>query len=482
MSVLSNLEPKQVFHYFEEICKIPHGTFHTERISGYCVAFAKERGLKVIKDSTGNVIIKKEGTKGYEQSKPVIIQGHLDMVCEKAPGSSHDFLTHGLDLYIEDGYVKAKDTTLGGDDGIAVAMALALLDSDDIPHPPIETVFTVDEEVGMSGAMEIDLSVLEGKMLINIDSEEEGILTVGCAGGYRLDAEIPVERIEKTGVLAEMKVQGLKGGHSGVEIHKQRGNAHKIMARLLNRIRREIPMELVEIYGGSKDNVITVESTAEIMIEKGDTARVEAKAMEMMEICRQEFMGDEPLLSIGVKFTEQVTADACSTDSTDRVLLYLTAVPDGVQGYSRKLKGLVETSLNMGIVETASDHVKAGHLVRSSVESRKEEIKEKLSALAAGVMGNVCIRNEYPAWMYREDSRLRKIMVETYDKMYGKEPEIETIHAGLECGLLIGKKPELDCVSFGPDIFDAHSFHERLSIASTARCFEYLKKVLAKCK
>lgn len=482
MSVLEELEPKQVFRFFGELCGIPHGTFHTKKISNYCVDFAKSRGLNVIQDDANNVIITKPGTEGYEDSEPVIIQGHLDMVCEKAPDSSHDFSADGLELYVEDGFLKAKDTTLGGDDGIAVAMALAVLDSDDIPHPPIEAVFTTDEEVGMGGAMAIDLSVLKGHMLINIDSEEEGILTAGCAGGYRFDTEIPIDRVPKTGTLACIRIHGLTGGHSGIEIHKQRGNAHKLMARLLNRVYSQIGGDLVEINGGSKDNVIAMESTAEIMIEEKDADELNQIANELKETYAAEFMGDEPGLTIDVAITEQASVDVCTKGSTEKVLYYLLTVPNGVQGYSRKLEGLVETSLNLGVLETASGYVKAGHLVRSSVESRKQELKEQLGALAAMTGGSTSIRNEYPAWMYKENSRLRDIMVSTYQNMFGEEPEVTTVHAGLECGLFLGKRGDLDCVSFGPNIHDVHSFHEKLDIASTRRSFRYLKEILKNCR
>lgn len=480
--VLENVEPKKVFRFFEEMCQIPHGTFDTKRISDYCIAFAKERGLEYTQDSVNNVIIKKPGTAGYENSEPVIIQGHMDMVCEKRPGSDHDFKNDGLDLYIEDGYVKAKDTTLGGDDGIAVAMALAVLDSDDIPHPPIEAVITVDEEEGMGGAEAIDLSGLKGKKLLNIDSEEEGVLTTGCAGGFRYETSIPVAREEKSGAVLEIKIHGLLGGHSGSEIHRQRGNAHKMMGRLLNRIASDISVSLISVIGGSKDNVISSESTAAILVQAQDVAAVTAKAEEMKKIWDNEFMGDEPGLLVDVKETGDEKAVVCNADSTDRVISYLMIAPNGVQVYDRKLKGLVETSLNLGIMETADEVVKAVYLVRSSVESRKTEIKEQLEQCAKLVGAKGVQVGGYPAWQYNPDSELRKAMEEIYKDMFGEEPVVSAIHAGLECGLFLGKKPDLDCVSFGPNILDIHSFNERLDIESTERTWEYLKAILAKLK
>lgn len=482
MAVLEGLEPKKVFYYFEELCKIPHGTFHTKEISDYCASFARERGLEVFQDEADNVVIKKSGTVGYEDAEPVILQGHLDMVCEKRPGSSHDFDTQGLDLYIEDGYVKAKDTTLGGDNGIAVAMIMAILDSKDIAHPPIEAVFTSEEEAGMSGALALDFSLLKSRKLINIDSEEEGILTVSCAGGYRFNAKIPIEKTIKSGVPAIIRIHGLMGGHSGADIHKQRGNANKMMARLLNHIRREINFNLVEICGGTLDNVIPLEATAIVLIAENDCQRMKEIINEMAAVWMTEFMGEEPGLSVDVSFNELTEQEVCTDESTVRVITYLYTSPDGVQAYDRKLPGLVETSLNLGIVETKDTYIRAGHLVRSSVESKKQELKERMGAIAASANAECESGNEYPAWSYKEDSKLRTIMVDTYKSLFNKEPEVSSIHAGLECGLFVGKCPDLDCVSFGPNLWDVHSFNERLDIASTERTYEYLKEILRRCK
>lgn len=482
MPVLELLEPKKVFQFFEELSAVPRGTFDMKRIGDYCVDFAKQRGLEVIKDAANNVIIKKPGTKGYELLDPVILQGHLDMVCEKKSESNHDFTKDGLELFIEEGCVKAKDTTLGADNGIAVAMALAVLDSSDIPHPPLEVVFTSDEEVGMGGAMAIDLSVLKGTMLLNIDSEDQGILTAGCAGGYRFEASIPIERTEKSGTIVTLHIHGLTGGHSGIEIHKQRGNAHKMMARLLNRIQGKVPILLAEIYGGTKDNVIATESTAEVLINEVHKDAVETLVYEMREVWSNEFLGEEPTLSVEVNIQEQATADVCTKTSTERVLFYLLATPYGVQEYNRTLKHLVETSLNLGVVETSAEQVKVIHLVRSSVETKKQQMKEQLESCAYVVNAETTVCNEYPSWMFKKESKLRDLMVETHKTLFGKAPEVTILHAGLECGLLLGKKPELDCVSFGPTMHGVHSFYERLEIESTAQTFEFLKEILKNCK
>lgn len=482
MAVLEKVEPEKVFRFFEELSRIPHGTFDTRRISDYCVAFAKERGLEVIQDKVGNVIIKKPGTPGYEDSKPVILQGHLDMVCEKKPGSAHDFTKDALELYVEDGFVKAKDTTLGGDDCIAVAMVMAVLDSSDIAHPPIEALFTIDEEVGMTGAKAVDWTLLKGRMLINIDSEEEGILTTGCAGGIQYETRIPIHREKKSGSLITIKIHGLKGGHSGAEIHKQRGNAHKMMGRLLYRITKEMPADLVEINGGTKDNVIAMESMAEILVPEFQAEKAIGMIREMTGIWNEEFLNDEPDLAVDMKVSHDSTVDVCDQYSTDRIVAYLEICPDGLQGFNRSLKGVVESSLNIGIVETASDYIRTVHLIRSSVESRKTQLFEQVEQCVKALGGTGTITSEYPAWQFNPDSRLRRIMEDTYEELYGVKPAISTMHAGLECGLFVGQQPDLDCVSVGPNIPDVHSFRERLDIESTGRTWEYLKKILENCR
>ncbi|MGN1166752.1 MAG: aminoacyl-histidine dipeptidase [Lachnospiraceae bacterium] len=482
MAVLENLEPKKVFHFFEELCQIPHGTFDTKRISDYCVKFAEDRGLEVIQDEANNVIIKKGGTEGYENSEPVILQGHLDMVCEKTPDSAHDFKNDPLELYVEDGYVKAKDTTLGGDDGIAIAMAMAVLDSDDIAHPPIEVVFTTDEETGMGGATAIDLSVLKGRKLLNIDSEVEGILTAGCAGGIALTTEIPVSREEKSGSLVTLAISGLQGGHSGIEIHKQRGNAHKMMSRLLNMIGEETEISLIDIQGGSKDNVIPMNNTAKILVAESDAQKVVKIAEEMKAIWDHEFMGDEPTLCVEANVKADVCEKVFDKDSTDRIINYLMLSPCGVQGYSRKLQGLVESSLNVGIVETEEACVKVYHMIRSSVESQKKYIYVQLKQLAEMVGAKATVTSQYPAWQYDPNSELRQVMMSTYKELFGKEPEVFSVHCGLECGLFLGKRPDLDCVSIGPNLLDVHSFNEKVDIASVERTWAYVKAILAALK
>lgn len=430
MSALEHLEPKSVFHFFEELCRIPRATFDTKRVSDYCVDFAKERGLECIQDEANNVIIKKAGTAGFENSEPVIIQGHLDMVCEKTDDSAHNFDTDPIEVYEENGFLKAKDTSLGGDDGIAIAYALAILDSDTIEHPPIEAVFTTDEEVGMGGAGAIDLSVLKGRMLINIDSEEEGTLLTGCAGGFRHTITLPLAKEEKTGVAAEIVVRGLRGGHSGIEINQQRGNANKVLGRILNSLKTQFSYALIEMNGGTKDNVITPLSKAKILVDTTQKDAVKAYVEELAETVKTEFGKDEPNLEISVVLSEETTLNVCTADTTDKVVFLLISTPYGVQGLSRELKGLVESSLNLGIVSTKEDSIELIFMVRSSVESKKKELEEMLNAYAVFTGGKGEVSCDYPAWMYKSDSKLRPIMIDTYEQMFGKAPVVATIHAG----------------------------------------------------
>ena len=480
MSVLADTEPKEVFRFFEEISRIPRGTYHTKEISDYCVTFAKERNLEVIQDELNNVIIKKPGTEGYENSDPVIIQGHLDMVCEKTADSDHDFLKDPLQIYVEDGFVKAKDTTLGADDGIAIAMALAILDSDSIAHPPVEAVFTVDEEVGMDGAEGIDLSPLKGTMLLNLDSEDDDTLIAGCAGGFRFSYRLPIQRTKIMGKTLTVEICGLKGGHSGVEIDQQRGNAHKLAGRLLYHLSQEIKMTLVEINGGSKDNVIP--SVNRFVIVTEETEKAKAIICEMLQIWKLEFGADEPNLDIKVAEAGEQEYQAMTEESTRKVLFFLMNCPNGVEEYSRSLKGLVETSDNLGVIVTEEECVRFMILTRSGVSTKLSEFKERYACLADFLGGTYTIDSEYPAWMFREQSKIRSIVADAFEKVYGTRPEVTTIHAGLECGLLSGKKPELDCISFGPNMRDVHSVNERLEIASTSKVWKVIQEILKQCK
>lgn len=480
MSAITELQPKEVFYYFEEISSIPRGSYNTKAVSDYCVRFAKDRGLFVAQDAWNNLIIKKGASKGYENCKPVIIQGHLDMVCEKTPDSNHDFLKDPLSLYVEDGFVKAKNTTLGADDGIAVAYALALLDSDTIAHPPLEVVLTTDEEVGMLGAEKMDLSLLEGNILLNLDSDEEGILLAGCAGGFDFTMDMPLTWENYEGTVMKLVIGGLLGGHSGAQIHQQLGNANKLAGRLLAYLDAKTDIRLCAVNGGTKDNVIP--SRCEIDLVARDAEQAAAFCEEMLSAWKKEFGGDEPNLFLGTAQSECGAHTAMSRVCMDNIICFLLNCPNGVDEYSRSLKGLVGTSDNLGVVASDEQEFHSKILTRSGTPSKLEEFKARLSALAKQLGADFRIEGEYPAWSYREESAIRPIVSAAYQKVTGKEPVVTTIHAGLECGLFCGKKPELDCISFGPQMYDIHSVNERLNIESTQRTWDILIEILRQCK
>ncbi len=483
MAVLENLNPFKVFHYFEEICRIPHGTENTAALADYCVAFANARGLEVIKDKVGNILIKKPGTEGYENSEPVIIQGHMDMVCEKTLESDHDFLNDPLDLYIENGYVRARNTTLGGDDGIAVAMSLALLDSGDVAHPPLEILFTVDEETTMLGAEEFDLSLLKGTRMINMDSEVEGVLTVGCAGGITFLAEIPIEKEEVTNTIVKLHLKGLLGGHSGNEIHLQRINANKHMGKLLQHlVLSGYKFNVVAVNGGEKENVITYSCVAEIAIADDAKAALMAEVAATEELWKKEYGVDEPDLTITAADEGAKTVTALTEADSKKIIRFLAAAPHGVFCFDRNLKTPVETSLNIGVVRTNEDHVWVNYFIRSSIDTKRDECVEELTAYVETYNAKIETNSAFPAWSYNPQSNLRPVMAKLYEEMFGKKPVVEAIHAGLECGTFYGKRPEIDYVSIGPNILDIHSVNEALDIASTERTWNFLVELLKLCK
>ena len=472
---LAGLNPASVFSYFEEICAIPHGSRNTKAISDYLVDFAKTRNLRYIQDEVNNVIIFQDGTCGYEDHEPVILQGHMDMVCEKDASCPLDMAVDGLDVTHDGISVFARGTTLGGDDGIAVAYALALLDDASIPHPPLEVVITVDEEIGLLGAAAIDLSQLKGRMLLNLDSEDEGIFTVSCAGGATATISMEAPRRAVYGPCIRLVVDGLQGGHSGAEIHKNRANANKIMGEFLHRIQMIMPLCLTSFAGGSKDNAIPRSCQANAVAMGINLERINGIADTLQAEVRAQY--DEPEATVLAFDLDALGGNALSTELTAKVIALLCSTPNGVQAMSEEMPGLVQTSLNMGIAKLGST-MSMTFSVRSSVNHEKQALLDKLQELAAFHDASYSQMGEYPAWEYKADSKLRDIMVETYKRMYGKEPQVLAIHAGLECGLLGEKIPGLDCVSIGPQMHDIHTSREKLNIASTARTWEFLLEVL----
>lgn len=479
MGVLSNLEPKKVFYYFEEITKIPHGSGNVEQISDFLVDFAKAHHLFYIQDAVKNVIIVKEATPGYEKEPAVILQGHMDMVAVQTPDCTMDMKSEGLKVGIDGDSIYAEGTSLGGDDGIAVAYALALLASEDIKHPRLEVIITVDEEVGMDGAREIDLSMLQGHRMINLDSEEEGIFLTSCAGGARVNCRFPMKKQELTGVRYELEVSGLLGGHSGGEIHKERGNSNCILGRLLWKLSGNMPVGLVSADGGLADNAIPRQTKAVVIVEEKDAGSLEQQVAELAEEVADEFATKDPDVKVTAKQLSGTEKTICAApEETRRVAAFLQAAPDGVQAMSADMPGLVQTSLNLGILKADEEVLRAEYSVRSSLESEKDNLIAKLAALVELTGGDYVVTGDYPGWKYRVHSPLREKMVKLYTEMYGAEPKVEAIHAGLECGLLGSKIADLDCVSMGPDMKDIHTTEETLSISSTKRVWEYLVKVL----
>lgn len=476
MRALENCEPKRVFYYFEELCKIPHGSGNTKQISDYLVSFAKEHGLEYVQDEMNNVVIYKPATKGYEDAPAVILQGHMDMVCEKRPDVEHDFTKDPLNISVQDGYVTANGTTLGGDDGIAVAYGLALLESEDIAHPTLEVLITVDEEIGLLGAEGIDCSVLKGKRLINLDSEAEGSLWISCAGGLSGISTIPVQRVEAEGQKAAVKITGLMGGHSGAEIDKKRANANVLMGRFLYSLQKETAYEIISLAGGQKDNAITREADAELLVE--DINAVKACAEKLQKGFREEYAGTDEKITVEITDLGAASAKVLHPTSREKVLFFLMEVPFGIQKMSGTIDGLVETSTNIGIVKLGEDEFLGSSSVRSSVEAAGAALSDKICYLTEFLGGEYTVQGAYPAWEYRKDSPLRDRMVEVYEEMYGEKPNVVAIHAGLECGLFYKKIEGLDCVSLGPNMKDIHTSEEMLDIASTERVWKYLVKVL----
>ena len=474
-AIWETIQPSRVFYYFEQISQIPRGSGHTRQISDYLVSFAVDHGLAYIQDELYNVVIYKNGTK---DTAPVILQGHMDMVAEKRPGSPHDLLEDPLALEVEGEYLTARDTTLGGDDGIAVAYMLAILEADGYVHPPLEAVFTVDEEIGLLGARGLDFGRLKAKRMINLDSEEEGILWAGCAGGVSAQVEIPVRFIQAQGVQVPVTICGLKGGHSGSDIHKKRANAHILLGRFLYGLDQQMEYGIAGLSGGDKDNVIPNKCRVHLVLEPGSLEAFAAFCERWQEDIRREYAGSEDGICVVFEQEGEAEVPVLDPSSESRLLFFLMEVPDGVHKFSGVCRHLVETSSNLGSLRLGEDALYAASGVRSSVEPAMEHIREKICFLAEFLGGTAKAEGGYPAWEYKEDSPLRHVMAEVYEELYGRPPKVAAIHAGLECGVFYRAIPGLDCVSIGPDILDIHTPDEKLSIPSTRRVFDYLLDVL----
>jgi dipeptidase D len=483
--MLENLEPKNVFQYFEEICHIPHGSGNVDAISNYLVAFAKEHHLQAIQDEWKNVIIIKEASKGKEDRPALMIQGHMDMVAVKDPDVERDLTKEPLKLAVDGDYLYAEGTSLGGDDGIAVAYGLALLADETISHPRIELVVTTEEEVGMEGATGIDLSVCQAEQMLNLDSEEEGEFVAACAGGVRVNGTLSVHRVNADGKWKWKKIMltGFTGGHSGTEIDKNGGNANIVMSWFLQELIKEVDIKLNTLYGGEKDNAIPIEATAVIGIgaDSSDNAYFEEMCRKLEKEMQTRFAATDSdcrLILEDCPIQEKEPMTYIEPADSKRILSLLTEMPNGVQSMSRELEGLVQTSLNLGIVKLTQEELQVVLSLRSSVAEEKEALKKRVSSLIEQYQGTVKTVGDYPAWEYKKQSSLREHLVRIYEKQYGKKPLVLSIHAGLECGILAAKKPGLDCVALGPDILEIHTTRERMSISSVARVWKFLVEVI----
>ena len=478
MAVLSELEPKRVFDYFEKLCSVPHGSHNTKRISDLCVAFAQELGLKYRQDEANNVVIWKDAAPGYEKAVPVILQGHIDMVCVKTEDCPKDMAEEGLDLATDGEWVWADKTSLGGDNGIAVAMILAILADKSLPHPPLEAVFTVDEEVGMDGAFALDCSDLKGKKLVNLDSEEEGVFTVSCAGGLRLDCFLAGERSPLHGEVGyQVELSGLLGGHSGAEIHKGRASANHVMGRVLySAMERADGLRLADIRGGRFDYVICSSNRAEVAVPEEQAEDFEAFITEFDAVLKNEYAGVDDGITLSCRRTQ--LDSALSQKVTFRMLRVLLVLPQGVQAMNVDFPGLVQTSLNLGAIGVEADGLHFSISVRSCIASQKAMVAQKVRAIVTSARGTVLERSAYPGWQYARESVLREDVLAAWKAVSGKEGRIEATHGGLECGLFIEKIPGLDAVSLGPELHDVHSVKEKLSVPSTKLVYEMTLELL----
>lgn len=487
MSKLTTANPQDFFGFFEEIAQIPHPSFKEERISDYLVAFAKDRGLEHYQDEVGNVIIIKEASEGYEDKPPIILQGHMDMVCEKEPGCKKNMEKEGLDLYVEGDYIRARSTTLGADDGVAVAYALSFLDSKTLRHPRLEFVCTTMEEVGLRGANAIDVSMLRGKRLINIDSSGEAVITAGCAGGCSYDVMLALEKTQnKTSepngnIMAELTINGLSGGHSGLEIDKCGGNATHLLSEILLTLHQHAPFSLVTLEGGLKDNAIPRDAKALMCIPKKAVSDFEKTVLHYEQILTNIYADTDPDISIRFKALSEENCedkDILSVSDTTKVLSLMQALPNGVQKTLSGENGCVVLSLNLGVCELKQDGLLLRYCLRSNIPGGVERLINKIESVGASYGATGKTEGNYPEWAYKKDSPLREAIIRAYETVGGYTPQVEVVHAGLECGVFAGKIDDLDAVSIGPDAPDIHTTEERLSISSAARLYDILVHVI----
>lgn len=479
---LESYDYKKVLYYFEQLTKIPHGSGNVQAISDYLAEFAKEQGVNYVQDEALNIVMFKEASPGYENAPVVMIQGHMDMVCEKNADSNHDFEKDPLKLRMAGDMLMAEGTTLGGDDGVAVAYAMALIADKEAKHPALELVITTEEETGMDGAKALDMSELKASYLINVDSEDEGVVLCSCAGGMRQTCTLPLDRMPADGVAYDIALTGLYGGHSGAEIDKNRVNSVYAMTRLLFEAREQVDFSLQNFYGGLKDNAIPREAFATVVVEEEDTALFVKTVQNLAEKYKFELASIEPGFSVEIKAGETSAYNVLTPVAFEKLLFFLMQAPNGIQRMSGDIPGLVESSLNLGIFEVKEEEAEFNFALRSSSKTYKYFMRDKVEYLIDFLGGESSTHSEYPAWEYRRESNLREIFTEVFTEMYGKTPEMQAIHAGLECGLIAEKMPDLDMISIGPNMKDIHTPMEALDVKSTIRVYQFIEKLLERIK
>jgi len=475
---ITELKPEKVFKYFAEILQIPRPSKKEGKIIAYLINWAEQRKLDVQKDQIGNVIIRKSATKGYETKPWVCLQSHMDMVCEKNSDKVFDFEKDPIEAYVEDGWLKAKGTTLGADDGIGMAIALAILDSDDIEHGNLECLFTVDEETGLSGAEALSADALKSRILINLDSEDEGELFIGCAGGKDTLAKLPYEtEPSPKGIAYKITVNGAKGGHSGDDINKGLANANKVLNRILWTLNKEMEYALASFEGGNLRNAIAREANAVVVVSKDDSQQMISMVEQYNDDIRFEFRSTEPNLKVRIEEIE-TPKEVLDSMTQEDLLNLLYAIPHGVLSMSREIPNFVETSTNLASIKMIDNCFVISTSQRSSIETAKEAACDRNEACFLLVGADVSHGDGYPGWAPNPDSKILKVAEQSYERLFGKKPIVRAIHAGLECGLIGEKYKGMDMISFGPTLRGVHSPDEKLEIKTVQLCWEHTLDIL----
>jgi len=482
MASISDLKPSLLWKYFEEILKIPHCSGNEKALGDYIVSVAKQLNLDHIRDNTGNVIVSKKATPGYEEAEGVILQGHLDMVCEKNSDVTHDFTKDAINISIEGDWLSAKGTTLGADNGIGVAASLAIMEDNSLIHPSLEFLFTIEEETGLKGASQLQPGVLKGKNLLNLDSEDEGEFTIGCAGGADSQIIFPLEKEPYEGASYQIKLSGFLGGHSGVDINLGRGNSIKLLSRLLWEVAKDVSFKLALIKGGNLRNAIPRESVAEIILAPGKEVLFQEKAQKSFKNIKAEFKATDPDASMSIEKSNIASKTVLSPNSQRILLNLLSTLPHGIISMHPEIKDLVETSTNLAVVLTHSDKAEIICSTRSSSASALEATRNILAALSEITGAEIIQEEGYPGWKPNLESSLLKKLKIIYKELFKKEPTVAAIHAGLECGIIGDKFPGMDMISFGPTIKFPHSPGEKVHISSVEKFWKFLLKLLTELK